>query len=109
MYGPRSETLSSLQLELLEEEPSVTRDEVEAEARREPITRSPARERKPHPGRKPLPDNLPRVTEVIACASCPWAEVREKAGSIGFGESGLVDVQPGPLLVAVAKREKRAC
>ena len=38
MLGPQSETLSNLQLELLsEEEPGVTRDEVEAEARREPM------------------------------------------------------------------------
>jgi transposase IS166 family protein len=67
LFGPKSETLSSLQLELLaEEEPSATRDEVEAEARREPITRTSPR--KPHPGRKPLPDKLPRVEEVIACA-----------------------------------------
>ena len=36
--GPASETLSDLQLELLvEEEPSTTREEVEAESRREPI------------------------------------------------------------------------
>ena len=64
--GPRSETLSNLQLELLsEEEPSTTRDEVEAESRREPLKEAPPRERKPHPGRKPLPDTLPRVTEVI--------------------------------------------
>ena len=36
--GPRSETLSDLQLELLaDEEPGATRDEVEAEAQREPI------------------------------------------------------------------------
>jgi hypothetical protein len=42
--GPKSETLSSLQLELLaEEEPSATRDEVEAEAGREPITQTVAR------------------------------------------------------------------
>jgi hypothetical protein len=59
LFGPKSETLSSLQLELLaEEEPSATRDEVEAEARREPITRTSPR--KPHPGRSyvwslPLP------------------------------------------------------
>ena len=53
--GPRSETLSNLQLELLaEEEPGATRDEVEAEARREVFTRTPPRERNPHPGRKPL-------------------------------------------------------
>src|SRR6266478_8506866 len=62
LFGPKSETLSSLQLELLaEEEPSATRDEVEAEARHEPITRTSPR--KPHPGRKPLPDRLPRVEE----------------------------------------------
>jgi len=64
--GPRSETLSNLQLELLiEEEPSTTRDEVEGESRREAMQQAPPRERKPHPGRKPLPDTLPRVTEVI--------------------------------------------
>ena len=45
-YGPRSETLSDLQLKLLDEEPGVTRDEVEAEARREPIANEPERERK---------------------------------------------------------------
>ncbi len=65
LLGPASETLSDLQLELLvEEEPSATREEVEAEARREPI--APGRD-KPHPGRKPLPENLPRIEEVIAC------------------------------------------
>src|SRR5580700_2283836 len=63
--GPASETLSDLQLEwLVEQEPSATREEVEAEARREPIATAPAREgqsqRRPHPGRKPLPENLPR-------------------------------------------------
>ena len=43
LLGPRSETLSDLQLELLaEEEPGTTREEVEAEARREPL---PARRR----------------------------------------------------------------
>ncbi len=51
--GPRSETLSNLQLELLaDEEPGATRDEVEAEAAREPVANMPPRERKPHPGRR---------------------------------------------------------
>ena len=67
-YGPKSETLSNLQLELLEEEPSATRDEVEAESRRKPLPQQPPRERKPHPGRKPLPENLPRIVQMIACA-----------------------------------------
>jgi hypothetical protein len=41
--GPKSETLSNLQLALLtEEEPSTTRDEVEAEARRKQLTRLPS-------------------------------------------------------------------
>ena len=44
VLGPHSETLSDLQLELLaEEEPSATREEVEAEARREPLPQKPAR------------------------------------------------------------------
>src|SRR5437660_4980368 len=47
--GSSSETLSDLQLELLvEEEPSATREKVEAESRREPISTAPPRERKPH-------------------------------------------------------------
>jgi transposase len=108
--GPKSETLSSLQLELLaEEEPSATRDEVEAEARREPVTRTPARERKPHPGRKPLPENLPRVEEVIACVRCTCAACGEQTAVIGYDESELLDVEPAHYFVRVTKREKRAC
>jgi transposase len=43
MLGPRSETLTDLQLELLaEEESGVSREEVEAEAGREPLTQVPA-------------------------------------------------------------------
>jgi len=53
LLGPHSETLSDLQLELLaEEEPSATGEEVEAETRHEPLPQK--RERKPHPGRRPL-------------------------------------------------------
>src|SRR5215467_2216955 len=60
--GSSSETLSDLQLELLaEEEPGTTREEVEAESQREPIPAVPPRERKSHPGRKPLPESLPRI------------------------------------------------
>jgi hypothetical protein len=54
--GPSSETLSDLQLELLtEQEPGVTREEVQAESQREPIVTAPPRagQCKPHPGRKP--------------------------------------------------------
>src|SRR5215472_6373670 len=67
--GPRSETLSDLQLQLLtDEEPGTTLDEVEAEARRAPLPDVPPRQRRPHPGRQRLPENLPRVEQIVACA-----------------------------------------
>ena len=109
--GPRSETLSNLQLELLaDEEPGATRDEVEAESRREALTRTPPRERKPHPGRKPLPENLPRVTEVIVCKRSHAAPAcGEQTAMIGYDESEQLDVEPARYFVRVTKREKRAC
>jgi len=108
--GPKSETLSNLQLELLtEEEPSTTRDEVEAESKREPLKSATPRERKPHPGRKPLPATLPRVTEVIPCAACTCAECGEQTTIIGYDESEQLDVEPARYFVRVTKREKRAC
>ena len=105
--GPASETLSDLQLELLiEHEPSTTREEVEAESRREPIAEP--RQRKPHPGRKPLPGNLPRIEEVIACdASC--ARCGGATRVIGYDSSEVLDREPAKWFVRVTKREKRAC
>ena len=108
--GPNSETLSSLQLALLtEEEPGTTRDEVEAEVRREKLTRTTPRESKPHPGRKPLPENLPRVTSVIACQERTCAACGEEMAVIGYDESEQLDVEPARYFVRVTKREKRAC
>ena len=108
-YGPRSETLSNLQLELLEQEPSVTSEEVEAEAQREPVTKAPARKRKPHPGRRPLPENLPRVEQVIPCAERSCKACGAETAVIGYDESELLDVEPAHYFVRVTKREKRAC
>jgi transposase len=107
--GPSSETLSDLQLELLaEEEPSVTREEVEAESRREPIPTVPQRQRKPHPGRKPLPESLPRVEEVLACeANC--AHCGGETRVIGYDSSEVLDREPAKWFVRVTKREKRSC
>lgn len=107
--GPLSETLSDLQLELLvEEEPLATREEVEAESRREPISTAPARERKPHPGRRPLPDELPRVEEVIACeANCTHCGGETRV--IGYDSSEVLDREPAKWFVRVTKREKRSC
>ncbi len=110
LLGPHSETLSDLQLELLAEgEPSATGEEVEAEARREPLAPKPARERKPHPGRKPLPENLPRIESVIACAEANCKNCGGATSVIGYDESEVLDVEPARWFVRVTKREKRAC
>ena len=110
MLGPQSETLSSLQLELLaDEEPSATSDEVAAEARREPITRKPPRERKPHPGRERLPESLPRVEKVIRCEEQTCRTCGQETSIIGYDESEQLDVEPARYFVQVIKREKRAC
>ena len=110
LLGPHSETLSALQLELLaEEEPGVSRQEVEAEARREPFASKPVRERKPHPGRKPLPENLPRVEQVIACADANCKTCGAETAIIGYDESEVLEFEPARYFVRVTKREKRAC
>lgn len=108
--GPKSETLSNLQLALLtDEEPGTTRDEVETEARREVLTRATPRGSKPHPGRKPLPENLPRVTEVIVCKETACASCGEQTAVIGYDESEQLDIEPARYFVRVTRREKRAC
>ena len=95
MLGPHSETLSNLQLELLaDEEPSATSDEVEAEASRETITRKPARQRKSHPGRERLPENLPRVEKVIRCEEQTCKACGKETSVIGYDESEQLDVEP---------------
>jgi transposase len=110
MLGPQSETLSNLQLELLaDEEPSATSDEVAAEARREPITRKPPKERKPHPGRERLPESLPRVEKVIRCEEQNCRACGQETSIIGYDESEQLDVEPARYFVQVIKREKRAC
>lgn len=110
MFGPGSETLGNLQLELLaEEEPSATADEIQAEAKREPITKAPARERKTHPGRERLPEKLPRVEKVIACPEQTCKACGKETAVIGYDQSEQLDVEPARYLVRVIKREKRAC
>ncbi len=78
-YGPGSEKLSNLQLELLEFEPGVSSTEVAAESERGALP--PTAEKKKrckHPGRQILPADLPRVERVIACA--PEQCICEAAG-----------------------------
>jgi transposase len=110
LLGPYSETLSNLQLELLAEvEPSATGGEVEAEARREPLPQKPSAERKPHPGRRSLPENLPRIEQMIRCADASCKTCGAETSIIGYDQSEVLDVEPAHYFVRVTKREKRAC
>lgn len=110
-YGPSSEKLSSLQLELLEQEPGVSREEVVAESERE--VPPPVREAKKHkhPGRQTLPADLPRVERMIGCTpeQCKCGQCSAETTVIGYEVSEVLDVEPARYFVLVTKREKRAC
>jgi transposase len=110
LLGPKSETLNNLQLELLaDEEPGTTLDEVEAETKRPELAVAPRRERKPHPGRKPLPENLQRVEEIVRCTDPTCRQCGAETAVIGYDESEVLDLEPARYFVRVIKREKRAC
>jgi transposase len=110
-YGPGSEKLTSLQLELLEFEPGVSHVEVTAEGEREVLPPSSEKKKLKHPGRQTLPANLPRVERVIACTSeqCVCGGCGKATTLIGYEESEQLDVEPAKYFVLVTKREKRAC
>lgn len=109
-YGAASEKLSDAQLMLLELEPGVSNFEVEAESKREALTRPP-RKNRPHPGRQELPAELPRVERVVGCApgQCACKTCGQPMEVIGYDKSEQLDVEPARYFVLVTKREKRAC
>lgn len=116
LFGPRSEKLSDLQLWLLELEPSVTAEEVRAEAERPAIDpgagkRERERERRKHPGRQKLPESLPRVVTEVGCSAeqCACPACGQEMPVIGHEESEVLDVEPARYFVRVTRREKRAC
>ncbi len=111
-YGPGSETLSDLQLELLELEPGVSSQEVAAESGREALPPStPARQKRKHPGRQTLPVDLPRVEKIIACMQeqCVCGNCGGETAVIGYEVSEVLSVKPAEYFVEVTKREKRVC
>jgi transposase len=109
MFGPKSETLSDLQLALLAEEPGTTLDEVEAESKRAPLTSAPPRERRRHPGRQRLPEHLERVEQIVPCAEQTCRQCGTETTVIGYDESEQLEVVPARHFVRVIRREKRAC
>ena len=113
-YGPGSEKLSDLQLQLLDEEPGVSREEVAGESQREALpaaSEEKKRERRPHPGRQTLPADLPRVEKIIACTpeQCVCGNCGKETVVIGYEVSEVLQVKPAEYFVEVNKREKRAC
>lgn len=111
-YGPGSEKLSNLQLELLEFEPGVSNTEVAAESERNALPPTPEKKkRRKHPGRQTLPADLPRVERVIACTpeQCICGNCGAGTKVIGYEVSEVLEVKPAEYFVEVTKREKRAC
>jgi transposase len=116
-YGKRSETLSDLQLQLLDLEPGVSSEEVEAESESEPLNSQPAQDRsstKPrrkHPGRQELPSHLERIEQIVACTpeQCSCGKCGKHTTVIGYEETEVLDVRPAEYYVKVIRREKRAC
>jgi transposase len=111
-YGPASEKLSDVQLQLLELEPGVSQREVQAESEREPLSKtSTNQQNRKHPGRQQLPADLPRVEKVIPCTpeQCTCKACGSDTVVIGYEQSEQLDVEPARYFVLVTKREKRAC
>ena len=115
-YGKGSETLSDLQLELLDLEPGVSSEEIEAESKREPIPakteeQPEGKPRRKHPGRQTLPAHLERVEQIVACGAeqCTCGLCGQQTKVIGYEETEVLDVRPAAYFVTVIKREKRAC
>ena len=115
-YGPKSEKLSDAQMQLLELEPGVSAEEVQAESQREPLPQaSPVtainHKSGKHPGRQELPADLPRVERVIACTpeQCVCKTCGKDTVVIGYEQSEQLDVEPAKYFVLVTRREKRAC
>jgi len=94
-YGPKSEKLNDAQLLLLELEPGVSAEEVEAESQREPlplaspVTAQNQKKSRKHPGRQELPADLPRQERIIACT--PEQCVCQSCGkdTVAIGYTGL--------------------
>jgi transposase len=123
-YGKRSETLSDLQLELLDLEPGVSSEEVAAESERDSIAapgedqqektgadKTKGKSRGKHPGRQKLPSHLARVEQIVVgtAEECTCGQCGHQTQVIGYEETEVLDVRPAEYFVSVIKREKRAC
>jgi transposase len=112
-YGAKSEQLTDAQLQLLQDEPGVSRGEVELEAQLpEPEKAEAAKvQKRRHPGRSGLPAHLPRVEKIVPCTpeQCQCGQCQKTMPVIGYDLSEELDVIPAKYVVNVIKKEKRAC
>ena len=112
-YGAGSEKLSNYQLEMLEQEPGVSQQEVQAERERAVIEVAgyARKAHRSHPGRQSLPADLPRVEKMLACPAeqCVCGQCGQPTTVIGYEESEQLEVEPAKYFVLVTKREKRTC
>ena len=91
LFGPKSEKLSSAQVQLLLEEASVTAGEVAHEAELPEAQKHPplprAKQPRPnHPGRERLPEHLERREEILPCCpeDCQCAKCGAERPVIGY-------------------------
>jgi transposase len=114
-YGVKGDRLSDDQMSLLDEEPAVSREEVQGETERTPeekqdATRQKQRPRQ-HPGRAEFPAHLERIEAILVCTpeQCHCAQCGAEKKIIGYDTSEQLDIRPAQYFVRVTKREKRAC
>jgi transposase len=114
LFGPKSEKLSSAQVQLLLDEVSVTAGEVAQEAelpeaqKHNPLPR--AKQPRPnHPGRERLAEHLERRDEIIPCcpADCQCPKCGAERPVIGYETREELVCEPAQFWVRVIKREKR--
>jgi transposase len=119
LYGRRSEKISAAQLSLMFEQlgkdvPASAEDALASTSKGDepiPPPKRKLRSLKGKPGRKPLPDNLPRETETLlvperqrTCTECGAQKT-----TIGFLTSEILEFVPAHFKVIDEKREKIAC
>ena len=103
-YGPASERLSDEQLELLEQEPGVSEEEVRAESERAQLQLSLQRSRQ-RPARQSLPAELPRIEQLIGCEpqDCVCGNCGRETVVIGYESAEQLDLEPAKYFVRVNK------
>jgi transposase len=110
-FGPSSEKLTDEQLELLDQEPSVSPHEVEQEVQHATEPPPKPRKKSKRSGRVELPDHLEKREVKIPCPPqecvCPICQ-QEKA-IMGYDRSETLGVIPAHYFIKVTLREKRAC